>query len=258
LSGAALVAERAFFLLVGPFAGDYVATFAAAWPRLPTPLLGRSSCARCGAPIAASRAIPLLSWLTQRGRRACCGGRIPVVYPLGEAAGLVSGLAAMLQPSLPLAAWSFAAGLALGYVALVDLRRFSIPWSGLAGLALALCLAIAAEPTTGAKLARLATCCALALAFEVLRRFAGRGGRLGLGAGDVMLAALLGGLVGWRLAAPMVSLAALAPLAIQVTRRRFGPTPLGFWLCLSAGLFLLMAEAASLLQLPSFSDILQS
>jgi leader peptidase (prepilin peptidase)/N-methyltransferase len=248
LSDAALVAGRAFLVLMGPFAGDYAATFAAAWPRAPRPLLGRSVCTGCGAPIAASRAVPLVSWLWLRGRRACCGGRIPVVYPLGEAAGLVSGVAAALQPSLPLAAWSFGLGLTLAYVALVDLRRFSIPWWGLAALALELALAIAAEPTLEARLATLATGGALALAFEVLRRFAGRGGRRGLGVGDVLLAALLGGLVGWRLAAPMVSLAALAPLAIQALRRRFGPTPFGFWLSLSAGAFLLLLEALTLLQ----------
>jgi leader peptidase (prepilin peptidase)/N-methyltransferase len=252
LSDAALLAARAFFLLVGPFAGDYVATFAAAWPRAPRPLLGRSRCARCGAPIAASRAIPLISWLALRGRRSCCGGRIPVVYPLGEAAGLVSGLAAALQPSLSLAAWSFGLGLALSYVALVDLRRFSIPWWGLGALALGLGLAVAAEPTTGAQVARLATAGALAVAFEALRRFGGRGGRrLGLGAGDVLLAALLGGLVGWRLAAPMVSLGALAPLTLQFIQRRSGPTPFGFWLSCGAGALLLLMELMSVLQGPS-------
>lgn len=252
MSDAALLAERAFLVLVGPFAGDYVATFAAAWPRAPKPIRGRSTCARCGAPIAASRAIPLVSWLMLHGRRPCCDGRIPVIYPLGEAAGLVSGIAAALQPSPTLAAWGFLLGLALSYVALVDLRRFSIPWWGLAALTVGLGLAIAAEPTTQARLARLATGGALALALEALRRFAGRGGRLGLGAGDVMLAALLGGLVGWRLAAPMVSLAALAPLAIQSIRRRSGPTPFGFWLSFSAGFLLLMVELASVFRSPSF------
>jgi prepilin signal peptidase PulO-like enzyme (type II secretory pathway) len=252
LSGSALVTERALFLLAGPFAGDYVATFASAWPHAPRPILGRSRCARCGEAIAASRAIPLASWLMLGGRRPCCGGRIPVIYPLGEAAGLISGLAAALQPSVPLAAWCFGLGLALTYIALVDLRRFSIPMWGLAALALALGMAIAAEPTTGARLARLATGGVLALALEALRRFAGRAGRSGLGAGDVMLAALLGGLVGWQLAAPMVSLAALAPLAVQFVRRRFGPTPLGFWLSLSAGALLLAVEATSQLQIPAF------
>jgi leader peptidase (prepilin peptidase) / N-methyltransferase len=244
------LAASAFFLLVGPFAGDYVATLAASWPRAPSPILGRSRCARCGAAIAADHEVPILSWLALRGRRPCCGGRIPVVYPLGEAAGLLAGVAAALQPNPLTGAWTFALGLALAYVALVDLRRFSIPWWGLAALALELSLALATDATVGAKLARLATGGALALAFEALRRLFGRGGRAGLGVGDVMLAGLLGGLVDWRLAAPMVSLAALAPLAIQYVRRKRGAVPFGFWLSVSTAGILLSVEVISLVELP--------
>jgi leader peptidase (prepilin peptidase)/N-methyltransferase len=249
VTGAALAA-KAFFLLVGPFAGDYVATLAASWPRAPSPIFGRSQCARCGAPIAADHEVPILSWLALRGRRPCCGGRIPVVYPLGEAAGLLAGVAAALQPDPLIGAWTFGVGLALAYVALVDLRRFSIPWWGLAALALALSLALAADAGTDAKLARLAAGGALALALEALRRVSGRRGRAGLGVGDVMLAGLLGGLVDWRLAAPMVSLAAVIPLLIQYIRRKTGAVPFGFWLSVSAGGVLLAVEIISMVELP--------
>ncbi len=245
---AAAIAARLFLLLSGPFVGDYVATLAAAWPRAPRPILGRSRCARCGAPIAPVRAIPLVSWTLQRGRRGCCGGRIPIVYPLGEAAGLVAGVAAILAPSLGAAVWGYALGMTLAYVALVDLRRFSIPTWGLAALALEAALAVAAQPQAEEKLARLATGAVLALVFEVLRRLVRRDGRPGLGEGDVMLAGVLGVLVNWRLAAPMVCAAAVAPLAIQLARRRFGPAPLGFWLSISTGLFLLIAAVNPALQ----------
>ena len=130
----AALAARLFLLLSGPFVGDYVATLAAAWPRAPRPVLGRSQCARCGAPIAPVRAIPLVSWALQRGRRGCCDGRIPIVYPLGEAAGLAAGAAAMFIPSLPAAIWAYALDMTLAYVALVDLRRFSIPTWGVVAL----------------------------------------------------------------------------------------------------------------------------
>jgi len=242
MSGA-LLAAKAFLLLLGPFAGDYVATFAVAWPRRPRPLVGRSHCDRCGAPIAAASAVPLVSWLLKRGRRSCCGGRIPVVYPIGEAAGLAGGIAAAAVATPLVGAWVFAVSLTLTYVALVDLRRFSIPAWGLSALAVEAALAVAAEPTTEARLARLATGAALALAFETLRRLVRRGGRLGLGAGDVMLAGLLGILVSWRLAAPMVAVAALAPLGIQTILRKSGPVPFGFWLSMAAGLFLALAES---------------
>jgi leader peptidase (prepilin peptidase)/N-methyltransferase len=243
---APLLASRAFLILLGPFAGDYVATFAVAWPHRPRPIVGRSHCGRCGAPISAANQIPLASWLLSGGRRGCCGGRIPIAYPIGEAAGLASGLAAAFATQPALQAWTFAVGLTLTYIALVDLRRFSIPAFGLAALGLEALLAIAAEPSTQAKLARLATAGALALGFETLRRFAGRGRRAGLGVGDVLLAGLLGALVSWRLAAPMVSLAALAPLALQRLTRRSGPVALGFWLSVAAALFLLAAQSGLL------------
>jgi leader peptidase (prepilin peptidase)/N-methyltransferase len=238
---AAALAARLFLLLSGPFVGDYVATLAAAWPRAPRPVLGRSRCARCGAPIAPVRAIPLASWALQRGRRGCCDGRIPIVYPLGEAAGLVAGAAALFIPSLPAAIWGYALGLTLAYVALVDLRRFSIPTWGVVALAIEAGVAVAAEPRTDAKLARLATGVVLALVFELLRRFVRRGDRPGLGEGDVMLAGVLGVVVNWRLAAPVVCLAALAPLGIQLARRKFGPTAFGFWLSITAGVCLLIS-----------------
>ena len=244
----ALLATRAFLVLVGPFAGDFAATFAVSWPRQPTPLFGRSQCARCGAPIARADQIPLVSLLLKRGRRSCCGGRIPLAYPIGEAAGLVSGVAAAAASQPLIQAWIFAVGLTLTYIALVDLRRFSIPAWGLAALGLEAALAVAVTPSTEERLARLSAGGVLALALETLRRFSRRGARAGLGGGDVMLAGLLGTLVSWRLAAPMVGLAALAPLAVQLVNRKSGPVALGFWLSIAAGLFLLAVESNLLIE----------
>jgi leader peptidase (prepilin peptidase)/N-methyltransferase len=242
MSGA-LLAIRAFLVLLGPFAGDYAATLASAWPRRPRPVLGRSHCSRCGAPIPAAAQIPLVSWALRRGRRACCGGRIPIVYPIGEAAGLASGIAAAAAAAPAVQLWIFALGLTLTYIALVDLRRFSIPIRGLAALAAELLLLLVFGTQMDDGLTRLASGGALALGLETLRRFVGRPGRPGLGAGDVLLAGVVGALVGWRLAAPVVALAALAPLLLQGLRRKSGPTPFGFWLCASAGAFLLAVES---------------
>ncbi|HEY1752015.1 MAG TPA: prepilin peptidase [Caulobacteraceae bacterium] len=245
MTGAGL-ALRGFFALAGPFVGDYAATWAAAWPRRPRPMLGRSVCSRCGAPITAADKVPLLSWLVKRGRRGCCGGRIPLVYPIGEAAGLASGLAAAFAPDPLVGVWAFAVGLTLTYVGLVDLRRFSIPLAGLAALGLEAAAAAAAEPTTAGQLARLATGGALALLLEALRRLVRPGGRsgvrAGLGAGDVLLAGLLGVLTNWRLAAPMLSIASLSPLAVQYFARKRGPVAFGFWLSVATGLLLLLVE----------------
>jgi prepilin signal peptidase PulO-like enzyme (type II secretory pathway) len=236
----AVLACRAFVLLLGPFAGDYAATLAASWPRAPRPIVGSSRCAMCGASIQPMAQLPVVSWALLRGRRSCCGGRIPIVYPIGEAAGMVTGIAAAVPTTLATEAWIFALGLTLTYIALVDLRRFSIPVWGLAALALEATIALAASP--GERLARVATGAALALLLETLRRFWRRGGRPGIGEGDVILTGLLGVVVSWRLAAPMMCVATLAPLAVQYTRRKSGPTPLGFWLNVAAALVLLLVE----------------
>jgi prepilin signal peptidase PulO-like enzyme (type II secretory pathway) len=182
------------------------------------------------------------------GRRRCCGGRIPIAYPIGELAGLTTGIAAAAAVQPLVQGWIFAFGLTLTYIALVDLRRFSIPIFGLAALAIEAALALAAAPSTEVRLARLATGAAVALALEVLRRFVRRGARSGLGGGDVALAGLLGVLLSWRLAAPMVGLAALAPLGVQRITRKTGPAPLGFWLSIVAGLFLLAVESNLLVE----------
>ncbi len=148
----------------------------------------------------------------------------PRILALGAGFGLVSGLAVLAHP---LDYWLIPAGAVLAYLGLTDLRRFSIPLPGLALLAL---LAAIDLWQGGERLERLATGIVIALVLETLRRL---GRRQGLGAGDVVLAGLLGVLVNWRLASAMIAAAALAPLAIQAVSRRRGPTPFGFWLSLA-------------------------
>ncbi len=119
---------RLFFLLAGPFVGTLAATWAVAWPRLPRPLFGGSICGRCGAPVPLWRQMPVVSWALARGARGCCEGRIPWNYPLGEAAGLVVGLAGgLLAPDATAATLKFLLGATLIYLGLVDLRRYVIP-----------------------------------------------------------------------------------------------------------------------------------
>jgi prepilin signal peptidase PulO-like enzyme (type II secretory pathway) len=52
---------------------------------------GRSRCV-CGRVIPMYRNIPVVSWLLQRGRAACCGARIPAWYFLAEALTVVAAL----------------------------------------------------------------------------------------------------------------------------------------------------------------------
>ncbi|MDQ0465749.1 prepilin signal peptidase PulO-like enzyme (type II secretory pathway) [Caulobacter ginsengisoli] len=189
------IADRVVWVLGGVALGLVAGVFAARWPRLPT--------------------------------FANPTGGSPRSLILGAAFGLPAGVAATLAVKSTDSAWLILTGAILAYIGLVDLRRFSIPLFGLVLLAMSILpeLILSGEPVEG-----LATGLVLALVLETLRRL---GGRQGLGAGDVVLAGLLGVLANWRLAPLMIAAAALAPLTIQAVTRRRGPTPFGFWLCLA-------------------------
>lgn len=78
--------------------GGYTASFAClVLERRPLgrPVTGRSACV-CGTPIPMYRNIPVVTWLVQRGRAACCGSRIPAWYLGAEAGTAVAPVAAVL------------------------------------------------------------------------------------------------------------------------------------------------------------------
>jgi leader peptidase (prepilin peptidase)/N-methyltransferase len=230
----AALASRLFWVLIGPFAGLYVATFAAAWPRWPRPLVGRSRCDRCHAPLRAVDQIPVLSYALKRGRRGCCDGRIPRTFPLGEAGGLGVGVIAALWPQPALAGLVALLGFCLLYLGLVDLRRYRLPTAAL-GLAGLLALGLRATTRWPDLPADLLGAAAVMAVMLLLRRMGpGRGAGAGMGGGDVVLAGIVALLFGWRLAPLGLALAALAPLGIMAISRRRGPVAFGLWLCLAA------------------------
>jgi len=214
---------RLFWVLIGPFIGLYVATFAVAWPRAPR-LWGRSRCDRCHTPLRARDQIPVLSFLLKGGRRGCCDGRIPRTFPLGEAGGLGVGVIAALWPQPWQAALVAALGYCLLYLALVDLRRFRLPIPTLcvaAALAVALCAWTRRADLPGDLLGA----ASVGVAMLLLHRFGP-----GMGAGDVALAAIVALLAGWRLAPLSIAVAAIAPLLVMAIKGRRGPVAFGLWL----------------------------
>ncbi len=98
-----------------------------------------SHCPSCHTPIPAYRNIPLVSWLLQRGRAACCGAPISARYPLVELLGGILALAVLevgvltLPASTPFvlagAKWisEFALLLGLTGAAFIDLEHMIIP-----------------------------------------------------------------------------------------------------------------------------------
>jgi len=89
-----------------------------------------SHCAACGAPIPWYYNIPIVSWLTLRGKAACCGTRIDVRYWMVEVGLAFLFLALWLKfgPTDPVAAFIYAAMITgLTCACLVDLDHYIIP-----------------------------------------------------------------------------------------------------------------------------------
>jgi prepilin signal peptidase PulO-like enzyme (type II secretory pathway) len=114
----------------------------------------------------------------------------------------------------------------------------------LLALAVAVGVDVALSPETARE--RLSVGVVAGIFLFSLREWSGKPPKLGLG--DVLLAGMAAALVGWRVAAVMLALAAFAPLLLQRLTGRSGPVPFGFWLCLTtlvAGFVGALWEAAA-------------
>lgn len=91
----------------------------------------RSMCVSCSAPVPSWLNIPLFSWLSLRGKAACCGASIPSSYFIAELGGLLVGLSVGLifAPSLSsfatlfLCMWAYC-------LAVVDAKSMYLPDAG--------------------------------------------------------------------------------------------------------------------------------
>lgn len=75
----------AVFFVVGAMVGSFLNVCIHRLPRDLSIVRPPSHCPACGARIPWSRNLPVLTWLAQRGRAACCSARIPVRYVVVEA-----------------------------------------------------------------------------------------------------------------------------------------------------------------------------
>jgi leader peptidase (prepilin peptidase)/N-methyltransferase len=227
---------------LGAVVGSFLATAALRLPEGRT-LLGSSTCDGCGAPVPAWRLVPMLSFLLQRGRAACCGAPIDPVHPAMEVAAALIGAGALtLSPDLD-GLLGAVLGWGLLLLAVLDLRHFWLPDRVTLPL---LGLGVAAGP---APLAERLLAAAIAggglLAIHLLYRAVRQ--RDGLGLGDVKLAAALGAWLSPVLLPPLLLLAAVLGLAMALPsaldrRRAAGPVPFGA--CLAAAGWLLWAMGA--------------
>jgi leader peptidase (prepilin peptidase)/N-methyltransferase len=227
-------------LLVAPFVGSFLGVLIR---RLPDGLpiaWTRSRCEGCAARLGTRDLVPILSWLTAKGRCRYCGRPLGWFYPEVELAAVGVALAAVLVDGGEATWLDCVLGwwlLALGWI---DLRCWLLPDVLTLPLIIAgLAAAAIFEPdqlgarALGAVLGYLSLV-AVAVVYRMLRR------REGLGRGDAKLLAASGAWVGAGALPQIVLLAALSALAAALCLRLAG-VRLGARSALPFGPFLALA-----------------
>jgi leader peptidase (prepilin peptidase)/N-methyltransferase len=209
-------------LLLGAIIGSFLATVLVRWPEGRSALVGRSACDACGRTLRPVELVPILSWVSLRGRCRTCAAPIALDHFAVEvAAALIGAVALTAHPGATgLATAMFGWWLLL--IAALDARhhwlpdRLTLPLVP-AGLAVALAGVGPdwRERAIGA-VAGYVVLAAIAVGYRALR------GREGLGGGDPKLLAGLGAWLGWQ-QLPFVLLGAgLLGLAAVLLRRLRG------------------------------------
>lgn len=198
-----------------------------------------SRCPSCKHPVRIRHNVPVLSWLVLRGRCADCRIRISVRYPLVEIATAVLFVAVAVRlarsgllPALPAYLFFAATGISLTAIDL-DVRRLPNAIVGPAYPVLAVLLTVAAlvqhDP---AAIVRAAVGAGGLFAFYFALAFVHPSG---MGFGDVKLAGIVGGVLGF-LSYPVLLVGAFAAffigsavgLVVIVSRRGTGKTAVPF------------------------------
>ena len=225
-------------------------------PQPPDLVRRASHCPHCKHPLAPWDNIPLLSWLSLRGRCRYCKTAISFQYPLVE---LLCGIASAIVVWKFGASWQAAAALAFTWILVaaagIDFRTQLLPDTltlPLLWLGLLVSLVPLFAPTRGALIGAAAGYLAL---WSVYWLFKLATGKEGMGHGDFKLFAAAGAWMGWTALLPVIILAALsgalvggAMLAMRGQDRSvpfaFGPfLAIAMWIWLVAGHELFAAYA---------------
>jgi leader peptidase (prepilin peptidase)/N-methyltransferase len=184
--------------IVGLCVGSFLNVVIHRVPRRESVVRPRSHCPQCDTQIDERDNIPVVSWLALRGRCRTCRARIPVRYPLVEAATAALFVAAAVRLGaswdLPAFCVFFASLLA---ISVIDLDLFIIPnrviYPTLAVTAPLLVVAAAADGSWG-HLRNAAIGGAAGFGVLLVIHVAAPHG---MGFGDVRLAGVIGMMLGW-------------------------------------------------------------
>lgn len=202
---------RVLALLFGALWGSFFNVAIYRWPRDMSVVSPPSHCPACGARVPWYRNLPIVAYLMQRGKAACCGAKMTPRYVLVEVLGAVIALAVMertlrlVQPDdaiLPVlleALTLFVFGGALLVAAFIDLEHMIIPDEiTLPGTAIGLATVALRPDVTAADAALGAGLGFLVVQVLFVWSYEGLTGRRGMGEGDSKLLLLIGAFIGWQ------------------------------------------------------------
>jgi leader peptidase (prepilin peptidase)/N-methyltransferase len=207
----------------------------------------RSHCASCQTPLRAPQLVPVLSWLTLRGRCAACGTSISSRYPLIELGTAIAFVIVAINFGAGPEAW--AALLVTAFLialAVIDFDTHYLPdqltlpllWIGLA-------VSLAGDVRT-AVIGAIVGYLSLWAFYHLFKLITGKEG---MGYGDFKLFAALGAWLGPAALMPIILLASIAGAAVGLTLvfffKRSGQQPIAFgpFLAAAAWFVMLMDEA---------------
>jgi leader peptidase (prepilin peptidase)/N-methyltransferase len=115
-------------LILGPVIGSWLGVIIRRYGTGQGTMLGRSACESCHAPLRAPDLVPLISFLSSRGRCRHCGAPIAWFHPAIEAAALAIAAAALAADGDTPRLWADAAlGWSLLTAAWIDAEHFILP-----------------------------------------------------------------------------------------------------------------------------------
>ena len=206
-----------------------------------------SACPGCHTAIAARDNIPVLSWLLLRGRCRTCGARISPRYPLVELLNAVLwlglawwALTADALGLLPLLLVLGSAGIALAFI---DLEHHRLPDAIVLPLYPVTAAGLVLDGLVTGEWPWLDLAIGVAVWLGVIGGLWLVSGGRGMGFGDVKLAPVLGGVLGWTAVAAAVvglfaafALGAIVGIALMLARKagRRSALPFGPFLIVGA------------------------
>jgi leader peptidase (prepilin peptidase) / N-methyltransferase len=205
-------------VILAPVIGSFLGALVTRIDSLRSIVLGRSRCESCGSRLTVADLIPVISWLSLRGRCRWCDSPIGIMYPLLE----LGALGVAVQSGLKFSGWTLWASCLLGWMLLAlaatDFKYYLLP--DFLTLPLILVGLLAAWALDHSALPARAIGAASGLMFVIGLRHVYRRlrGREGMGLGDAKLFAAAGGWLSWDSLPIVMLLAALFGLAFGLLK----------------------------------------